>query len=160
MRATRNIRKIEEVLLLWTPSSWVETFHSSLKRATYGRSWGMSEKYFPRPDTCHICGRKENYFFDFVTLIAIFDEKREEIKFICTDHGPDTVWECFRGEEIVLPPLPSLLMRRARNVYQWIVLNGYISIRFMRFFLFDACLYQLGGYKIAAWYFFLRGLKR
>lgn len=160
MRATRSIHKIEEALLLWTPLSWAETFHFSLKRAIYGAGWKMVLKYFPSPGTCHICGRQENDFFDFVTLIAIFDEKREKIKFICTDHSPDTAWECFGGEEVNIPPPPSPLMRRARNAFRWIALKGYISIRFMLFFLSDACLYRLGGYKLAVWYFFLQGIKR
>lgn len=159
MRATRNIHKIEEVLLLWSPSSWAETFNHSLQRAIYGERWQLFYNYDRTYDACRICGRQANGFFDFITLIPIPNPEKTRMEYICTDHGPDTIRDCRRGGKIDIPSPPSWFSRQTRNTFQWIVLNGYILIRFMRFFLFGACLYRLGGYKIAAWYFFLQGIK-
>jgi hypothetical protein len=80
---------------------------------------------------CHLCGRWQDFLFNFARLVALWDGERVVKE--CRWHGPKVVVDCHTGEEIVIPDPPR--WPRLRRAVEGVLLYLVLSVRFCWFFL-------------------------
>lgn len=80
---------------------------------------------------CHICGRREDFLFNFAKLVPLWDGERVVKE--CRWHGPKRLADCNTGEAIVVPDPPQ--WPRVQRFVEEFVLYSAIVIRFCWFFL-------------------------
>lgn len=119
---------------------------STLLAEAWYRAKGLR---FPYPywhiAVCYICGRQEDFVFNFVELVPYFDMSlpyKARLVHVCTDHGRITNYNCITGEAVTLPLPKPYWMRKLRDAYQQLALKAAIAARFAWF----------ASYTVFFWY--------
>ena len=80
---------------------------------------------------CHLCGRREDFIFNFVRLTPVWDG--EGVVQECRWHGPKSLWDVRTGLEVDIPGPPR--WPRVRRLAEGVVLRVAIAVRFCWFLL-------------------------